>query len=91
MAPAPGVGASELAAEMTEVYGLAVLSDMPYRTICEGGGRKFCPSLKNAGNAVSPHSRKGRGRWVESHLAIERKINSRNRFLSVARLTSNCR
>ena len=42
MAPAPRVGASELAAEMAEVYGLALLRDVPFTTISEGGGDKLC-------------------------------------------------
>lgn len=42
MAPAPRVGSSELAAEMAELYGLAILRDVPFATICEGGGDKLC-------------------------------------------------
>lgn len=43
MAPAPRVGSSELAAEMAEVYGLALLRDVPFTTICTGGGERLCP------------------------------------------------
>ncbi|MEM7440859.1 MAG: vanadium-dependent haloperoxidase [Pseudomonadota bacterium] len=51
MAPAPRVGSSELAAEMAEVYALALLRDVPFSTICEGGGEKLCTSEKDAGAA----------------------------------------
>lgn len=51
MAPAPRVGSSELAAEMAEVYALALLRDVPFATICEGGGRKLCPCEKDPGEA----------------------------------------
>lgn len=44
MAPAPRVGSSELAAEMAEVYGLALLRDVPFTTICKGGDEKVCES-----------------------------------------------
>ncbi|MEM9378881.1 MAG: bromoperoxidase [Planctomycetota bacterium] len=37
MAPAPRVGSSELAAEMAEVYALALLRDVPFTTIRDGG------------------------------------------------------
>jgi hypothetical protein len=52
MAPAPRVGSSELAAEMAEVYSLAILRDVPFTAICEGGGTKVCPSVKDPGDAV---------------------------------------
>ena len=42
MAPAPRVGSSELAAEMAEVYGLALLRDVPFTKICSGGNEKLC-------------------------------------------------
>ncbi len=42
MAPAPRVGSSELAFEMAEVYGLALLRDVPFSTISEGGSTKLC-------------------------------------------------
>ncbi len=42
MAPAPRVGSSELAAEMAEVYGLAILRDVPFSVIAKGGGEKLC-------------------------------------------------
>jgi len=42
MAPAPRVGSSELAVEMAEVYGLALLRDVPFSEICAGGGTKLC-------------------------------------------------
>ncbi|MEO0361716.1 MAG: hypothetical protein AAF322_11430, partial [Pseudomonadota bacterium] len=42
MAPAPRVGSSELAAEMAEVYGLALLRDMPFTEIAKGGCKKLC-------------------------------------------------
>ncbi|MEM7705637.1 MAG: bromoperoxidase [Pseudomonadota bacterium] len=51
MAPAPRIASSELAAEMAEVYALALLRDVPFTTIAEGGGRKFCASNPRAGNA----------------------------------------
>lgn len=51
MAPAPRVGSSELAAEMAELYGLAILRDVPFTTLCEGGGERLCTSSKNAGQA----------------------------------------
>ena len=42
MAPAPRIGSSELAAEMAEVYGLAILRDVPFTEICAGGSRQLC-------------------------------------------------
>ena len=51
MAPAPRVGSSELAAEMAEVYSLAILRDVPFTTICEGGGERLCSSKKKSGAA----------------------------------------
>lgn len=42
MAPAPRVGSSELSAEMAEVYGLAILRDVPFTEICTGGDRQLC-------------------------------------------------
>ncbi|MEM7505908.1 MAG: vanadium-dependent haloperoxidase [Pseudomonadota bacterium] len=52
MAPAPRVGSSELAAEMAEVYGLALLRDVPFTEICQGGGKKLCPSTEKPGEAI---------------------------------------
>ncbi|MEM6664717.1 MAG: vanadium-dependent haloperoxidase [Pseudomonadota bacterium] len=52
MAPAPRVGSSELAAEMAEVYGLALLRDVPFTEICRGGGDKLCASDPGAEPAV---------------------------------------
>ncbi len=51
MAPAPRAGSSELAAEMAEVYGLALLRDVPFTTICAGGDQRLCPSAKYPGKA----------------------------------------
>lgn len=51
MAPAPRVGSSELAAEMAEVYALAILRDVPFTTICTGGSTRLCSSCKEAGVA----------------------------------------
>ena len=51
MAPAPRVGSSELAAEMAEVYGLALLRDVPFTVICEGGAKRLCPSVDKSGKA----------------------------------------
>ncbi|MEM9224061.1 MAG: bromoperoxidase [Pseudomonadota bacterium] len=51
MAPAPRVGSSELAAEMAEVYSLAILRDVPFTEICNGGGTKLCASDPDAGSA----------------------------------------
>ena len=51
MAPAPRVGSSELAVEMAEVYGLALLRDVPFTKICEGGGERLCASDENPGSA----------------------------------------
>ena len=51
MAPAPRVGSSELAAEMAEVYGLALLRDVPFTTICEGGAKRLCPSADKPGKS----------------------------------------
>ncbi|MEM6701548.1 MAG: vanadium-dependent haloperoxidase [Acidobacteriota bacterium] len=42
MAPAPRVGSSELAVEMAEVYGLALLRDVPFAEIESGTGRTSC-------------------------------------------------
>ena len=44
MSPAPRVGSSELAAEMAEVYALALLRDVPFSVIAEGGDQRLCPS-----------------------------------------------
>ena len=52
MAPAPRAGSSELAAEMAEVYAMALLRDVPFTVICEGGGQKLCASDPNAGSAL---------------------------------------
>ncbi|MFK7966122.1 MAG: hypothetical protein AB8C46_19345 [Burkholderiaceae bacterium] len=50
MAPAPRVGSSELAAEMAEVYALALLRDVPFTDICAGKSKKkLC---EKGGNAV---------------------------------------
>ncbi len=46
MAPAPRVGSSELAAEMAEVYALALLRDVPFTKICDGTGKNSCKSSK---------------------------------------------
>ena len=54
MAPAPRVGSSELAAEMAEVYALAVLRDVPFSVICEGGDERLCASAKEPGKAQLP-------------------------------------
>ncbi len=40
MAPAPRVGSSELAAEMAELYGLAILRDVPFTEIAGGTSKK---------------------------------------------------
>lgn len=40
MAPAPRVGSSEKAAELAEVYGLAILRDVPFTSICAGDSAK---------------------------------------------------
>ena len=43
MAPAPRVHSSELAAEMAEVYALALLRDVPFTAICAGKSKaKLC-------------------------------------------------
>ncbi len=47
MAPAPRVGSSELSAEMAEVYGLALLRDVPFTTICSGGDEQLCGDDKH--------------------------------------------
>ncbi|MEO1492178.1 MAG: vanadium-dependent haloperoxidase [Pseudomonadota bacterium] len=52
MAPAPRVGSSELSAEMAEVYALAILRDVPFTEICNGGDKRLCPSSKRPGRAV---------------------------------------
>ena len=51
MAPAPRVGSSELAAEMAEVYALAILRDVPFTTICQGGAEKLCTSTDEVSDA----------------------------------------
>ncbi len=52
MAPAPRVGSSELSAEMAEVYGLAILRDVPFSVIAKGGAERLCPSKKKSGKAL---------------------------------------
>lgn len=42
MAPAPRVSSSEMAAEMAEVYGLAILRDVPFSEIQKGTGKQLC-------------------------------------------------
>jgi len=42
MAPAPRVSSSEMAAEMAEVYGLAILRDVPFSEIQQGTGKQLC-------------------------------------------------
>lgn len=49
MAPAPRVGSSELAFEMAEVYALALLRDVPFEEIRQGGQKQLCDK---AGDAV---------------------------------------
>ncbi|MEM9397494.1 MAG: bromoperoxidase [Pseudomonadota bacterium] len=44
MAPAPRVGSSELSAEMAEVYGLALLRDVPFSEIMSGGDAQLIGS-----------------------------------------------
>jgi len=51
MAPAPRVGSSELAAEMAELYGLAILRDVPFTKICQGEGARLCASSEKPGQA----------------------------------------
>lgn len=51
MAPAPRVGSSELAAEMAEVYGLALLRDVPFETIRRGGAERLIGTDPAAGAA----------------------------------------
>ncbi len=51
MAPAPRIGSSELAAEMAELYGLALLRDVPFTTICAGGNEQLCPSTDGPGKS----------------------------------------
>ncbi len=58
MAPAPRVSTHELAAEMAEVYGLALLRDVPFTEICEGNGDRLCgddakPAKLNADEVAS--------------------------------------
>ncbi|MEM1287464.1 MAG: bromoperoxidase [Pseudomonadota bacterium] len=52
MAPAPRVGSSELSAEMAEVYGLALLRDVPFSEICAGGNKRLDASDDTAGESV---------------------------------------
>lgn len=52
MAPAPRVGSSELSAEMAEVYGLAILRDVPFTTICKGGSEKLCASSDDVTSSI---------------------------------------
>ena len=51
MAPAPRVGSSELSAEMAELYGLAILRDVPFTSICRGRGDRLCASSDEPGEA----------------------------------------
>lgn len=52
MAPAPRVGSSELSAEMAEVYGLAILRDVPFTEICKGGGKQLCGDKSNDTSSI---------------------------------------
>jgi hypothetical protein len=56
MAPAPRVGSSELAAEMAEVYALALLRDVPFTVICRGGDTKLCPGNEHHDGKPAPIS-----------------------------------
>ncbi len=56
MSPAPRVGSSELAAEMAEVYSLALLRDVPFTTICAGGDEQLCSKPSKNKKAVRPAS-----------------------------------
>ncbi len=47
MAPHPRVGSSELAAEMAEVYSLALLRDVPFAEISKGGDTNNCEPGKS--------------------------------------------
>jgi len=51
MAPAPRVGSSELAAEMAEVYALALLRDVPFETIRRGGVERLLSGDADPGRA----------------------------------------
>lgn len=46
MAPAPRVDSMELAAEMAEVYGLALLRDVPFTQWPENNAKKLCSDIK---------------------------------------------
>lgn len=49
MAPAPRIGSSEKAAEIAEVYALAILRDVPFTAICTGDSAKqLCDGSGNA-------------------------------------------
>lgn len=48
MAPAPRVSSSEMAAEMAEVYSLAILRDVTFSDIQKGGGKQLCDGAGNA-------------------------------------------
>jgi hypothetical protein len=48
MAPAPRVGSSELAAEMAELYAMAILRDVPFTVIGNGGKAKLCETKGDA-------------------------------------------
>jgi hypothetical protein len=52
MSPAPRVGSSELSAEMAEVYSLAILRDVPFTTICDGGSEQICGDEHNPSKSV---------------------------------------
>jgi hypothetical protein len=52
MPPAPRVGSSELSAEMAEVYSLALLRDVPFTTICDGGSEQLCKEHYKTGKSI---------------------------------------
>jgi len=52
MSPAPRVGSSELSAEMAEVYSLALLRDVPFTTICDGGSEQLCKEHYKTGKSI---------------------------------------
>lgn len=71
MAPAPRVNSSEFVAEIAEVYGLALLRDVPFEVIAEGGGTTICECPPKGGKGKG----KGKGKPAKSE-CVEAKLTA---------------
>jgi len=84
MAPAPRVGSSELAFEMAEVYSLAILRDVPFSVIADGGEKKICDldgrkTSQLSGNQILK-CLQNLPYWTEKHAISSTPYQSKNGF-----------